>query len=110
MKILLTLFVLFFSSLVFGEEWIILQSWNDKDENFINNTYQWDFNDESWNSGIFYSFKECENKLLEEWKKRLKENFKIISHSGLFGEEIVLVINNPDASVRSQYKCLKLSN
>ena len=38
------------------------------------------------------------------------ENFKIISHSGLFGEEIVLVINNPDVfnKISKKYKNNKI--
>ena len=108
MKILLALFILFFSSSVVAEEWIIIQSWNVADDKVIAHKYQWNFENNKWNFKTLNSYKECENYLLQEWKNELKDRFSISSTTNGVFEQIVLVVNNSEGLVQSQYSCIRI--
>lgn len=100
--------LILFSSSVFAEEWIIIQSWNDQEDKVIAHKYQWNFDEYEWNFNTLNSYEECEDYLLKQWKKDLNDTFSILTtHNGVF-EQIVIVINNSDVLVQSQFSCIRI--
>ena len=100
MKILLTSFVLFFSNPAFCE-YIMIQSWFDDEYNVIG-TNHWD------EYGTrFASYKDCEEGLLNIYKKDTPE-FGSMEIAKFWNNEINVVIYRNDGSIQVNFTCTKL--